>query len=207
MPSGGRNRFPDSLRAEAVRLRTQEHLKVREVCARLNISEATGTKWLSGIGYCHPTRASIRPLTREQVNAQITSRITLSDTGCWLWTKRRDPEGYPLLKTDRGVRRAHRVSYMIFVGPIPDGLILDHLCSVRHCVNPAHLEAVVQRTNVLRGKTIPAANSSKTHCKYGHPLVGENLINVTSATGHPARQCRTCVNARTCRRNKVRRAK
>ena len=75
--------------------------------------------------------------------------------GCWLWKLRRDPGGYG--RTNKGTGGfngvAHRVSYRTWVGPIPPGLELDHLCRVRHCVNPAHLEAVTRQENVLRGAT------------------------------------------------------
>lgn len=78
---------------------------------------------------------------------------------------------------------AHRVSYEIANGPIPDGMVLDHLCRNPACVNPAHLDAVPQRENVRRG-----FHGSKTHCLRGHPLSGENLI--TRKTG--GRVCRAC---------------
>jgi hypothetical protein len=86
----------------------------------------------------------------------------------------------------------HRVVYEALVKPIPVGLVLDHLCRVRHCVNPAHLEPVTQRENVLRGETAPAANKAKTHCVRGHPFSGQNLILRKSGV----RECRTCANAR-----------
>lgn len=65
---------------------------------------------------------------------------------CWLWTACRDRRGYGRIDS----RYAHRLSYEMHVGPIPNGMVIDHLCRVRHCVNPAHLEAVSQQLNVQR---------------------------------------------------------
>src|SRR6266496_2265386 len=74
---------------------------------------------------------------------------------CWLWTGKTGRDGYGRIGLGgRGalVRvRAHRFAYELLIGPIPDGLQIDHLCRVRHCVNPAHLEPVTQRENILRG--------------------------------------------------------
>jgi hypothetical protein len=78
-------------------------------------------------------------------------------TGCWLWDGRRfSRNGYGRVWHDGKERQAHRVTYELLVGPIPQGLILDHLpkCRVRCCVNPDHLEPVTHRTNTLRGEAV-----------------------------------------------------
>lgn len=111
---------------------------------------------------------------------------------CWLWTGRLDAYGYGVVRDyqlwgKNGHRKAHRLSYEMLVGPIPDGLDIDHLCRVRNCVNPAHLEPVTRQVNLLRGQTIPAANAAKTHCPQGHPYEGHNLIQKPSG-----RLCRIC---------------
>lgn len=101
-------------------------------------------------------------------------KFLVDDNGCWVW-KRPDCNGYGGF-SNRGVRvYAHRWSYQFFVGPIPEGLEIDHLCRNRACVNPDHLEPVTSRVNVLRGIGVSAMNSRKTHCVRGHPFSGNNL--------------------------------
>lgn len=87
--------------------------------------------------------------------------------------------------------KVHRVVYEALVGPIPDGMVIDHLCRQPSCVNPAHLEPVTRRENVLRGLTLPAANARKTHCKHGHEFTPENTYLFPTGT----RGCRTCARA------------
>jgi HNH endonuclease len=110
--------------------------------------------------------------------------------GCWLWTSALDYGGYPIIWIGDGVsRRAHRVVYELLVGPIPQGLQLDHLCSVRHCVNPDHLEPVTGAVNVGRSTNTPMARKrAQTHCKRGHPF---DLIN-TRWRRDGRRCCRAC---------------
>jgi len=107
---------------------------------------------------------------------------------CWLWTACKDRDGYGIFYYNGTNYRAHRMAYELIVGPIPEGLTIDHLCRVRACVNPDHLEPVTQRENVLRGDTVPAKNAKKTHCKQGHPYSGYNLYIRTNGY----RSCRTC---------------
>ena len=83
---------------------------------------------------------------------------------------------------------AHRFAYETFVGPIPEGLTIDHLCRIRHCVNPEHLEAVTDRVNILRGEGISAQHARATHCPQGHPY---DLIN-TYVAPDGDRDCRDC---------------
>lgn len=100
------------------------------------------------------------------------SKVHKTDT-CWLWTGYQSAgTGYGRIQAHR-IRTslpAHRVAYELMVGPVPAGAELDHLCGVRHCVNPHHLEAVSHHENVLRGNGIAARNARKTHCPQGHPL-------------------------------------
>lgn len=112
--------------------------------------------------------------------------------GCWIWKAAKDGKGYGLIG-QRGGRliKAHRFSYQLHKGPIPRGLQLDHLCMVRNCVNPDHLEPVSCRENILRGNGAAKQNANKTHCKSGHKLSGKNLA--IRKDGY--RNCRAC-NAR-----------
>jgi hypothetical protein len=114
------------------------------------------------------------------------------NSGCWLWTGADNGEGYGTISVPgkRG-HKAHRFAYELFVGPIPDGLQIDHLCRVRCCVNPAHLEAVTQKVNVQRGIAVAKTKeyfAAITHCPHGHKYSGDNLRK--SKQGH--RLCRTC---------------
>lgn len=108
--------------------------------------------------------------------------------GCWTWTASLKPDGYGWFRLDGKVRLAHRVAYEAFIGPIPSGLELDHLCRNRRCVRPDHLEAVTHRENLLRGETITAAQVSRTHCPRGHGYDPEN----TYIGKNGSRSCRTC---------------
>jgi|SRR3989304_1904727 len=102
------------------------------------------------------------------------SKVSIQLDGCWLWTAGKFSNGYGLFSLGTKPRSnalAHRFSYQQLVGKIPEGRDLDHLCRVRHCVNPAHLEAVTRSENLRRGKK----RTLKTHCKYGHALNEGNL--------------------------------
>lgn len=117
----------------------------------------------------------------------------LKTDGCWLWTGAKTSAGYGNFWIFKNYHLAHRVSYRLLVGEIPEGLTLDHLkdvCGNRHCVNPAHLEPVTQGENVRRG-----GNAQKTHCPNDHEYTAENTIIL--ATG--ARKCRICNRASSLR--------
>lgn len=108
-------------------------------------------------------------------------------SACWLWTGG-TVNGYGRFYYEYRDRPAHRVSYQLLVGEIPIGLQLDHLCRVRGCVNPAHLEPVTRRENILRGEGASARCAAATHCPQGHPYAGANLY--VAPSGY--RVCREC---------------
>lgn len=120
---------------------------------------------------------------------------------CWPWIGGHDSGGYGSFGEAPGKpTRAHRFSYELLVGPIPDGLVIDHLCRNRGCVNPTHLEPVTNEEN-LRRSPIRGKKPLKTHCAQGHPFDEEN-------TYYSAKQrvCRTCSRAASYRAWQRRRA-
>lgn len=125
------------------------------------------------------------------------------NTGCWLWSGAVTPAGYGKIAINRRLKAAHRLSYEMNVGPIPEGLEIDHLCKVKCCVNPAHLEPVTHSENCRRGpqgEHTARIMRAKTHCPRGHPYSGKNLK--IGAKGE--RRCRTCENASVSRWRKRR---
>jgi hypothetical protein len=139
---------------------------------------------------------------------RFAEKIALTDSDCIEWLASTNGVGYGSFRLDpeQGSRRvyAHRWSYEYHVGAIPDGLHLDHLCRNTVCVNPAHLEPVTCRENLLRGVGSPAQNAAKTHCHKGHALAGENLY-ISPSTGY--RHCRTCTHASGVARRRAARAR
>jgi hypothetical protein len=109
-------------------------------------------------------------------------------SGCWLWTACERGKGYGSFWFGGKMNQAHRVAREVLVGEIPRGLQTDHLCRVRRCVNPEHLEPVTSRENTLRGDTAPAANVAKTHCPQGHPYDEGNTYVARGGD----RKCRRC---------------
>jgi IS5 family transposase len=127
---------------------------------------------------------------------RFVDKILLDDE-CWEWTGGKTL-GYGTFWVAKGTRvKAHRFAYEWLVGPVPEGLSLDHLCRNRGCVNPAHLEPVTHRENVLRGEGRSAVNARKTHCKNGHPYSGDNVLIVSRGDGSTFRKCRQCESERT----------
>jgi hypothetical protein len=117
------------------------------------------------------------------------------ETGCWDWTASRFTNGYGCFRLAGETRGAHRVAYEIYVGEIPEGLTIDHLCRNVLCVNPAHLEAVTMRENTLRGFNPGALNARKTECIRGHAFDNANTIVRLTPRGTLRRECRICLRA------------
>jgi hypothetical protein len=125
----------------------------------------------------------------QSISARSDRRYDVDENGCWLWRGGRFENGYAQIRYDGKTRRAHRVIYEVLVGPIQAGLVLDHLCRVRHCVNPDHLEVVTERENIYRGLGLAGINAAKTHCVNGHEFSPENTYY--SPNAH-RRSCRIC---------------
>lgn len=120
-------------------------------------------------------------------------------TGCWVWRGHINKQRYGTWTFwENGKGRTvypHRYAYELLVGPIPEGIVLDHLCLNRTCCNPAHLDPISCAENVRRGlesRQFPGFNESKTHCPAGHPYDGDNL----HVRANGMRDCRTCARDR-----------
>jgi HNH endonuclease len=109
-------------------------------------------------------------LTAEE---RIAKNIVVDEAGCWIWQKHTNPHGYGKIRLSGRSWLVHRLAYTLLVGPIPEGLTLDHLCRVRSCCNPSHLEPVDQRTNAVRGEHPLVVLYKEGRCKVGH-VVDEN---------------------------------
>lgn len=113
------------------------------------------------------------------------------ETGCieWMASTR---QGYGQIGVGLGVQYAHRIAWVWAEGPIPTGLVIDHLCRNRRCQNTAHMEVVTNETNILRGEWSPVLNTQKTHCPQGHAYSGSNLYVGKGGDRH----CMECRRAR-----------
>jgi len=135
----------------------------------------------------------------SEVSDRFWSKVDASGD-CWEYTGYINSDGYGRCHVrDVGHMLVHRLAYELLIGPIPPELCIDHLCRNRRCVNPDHLEAVTPQLNTLRGATIPAVHSRKTHCPRGHPYDETNTM-----WDHGRRRCRQCIQAY-CHRPDIRR--
>lgn len=128
--------------------------------------------------------ARLRPLLARLVEGYIP----VTESGCWIWLKGTDTDGYGKIGVDGVSVRAYRVSYELFRGPITQGLEPDHLCRVRCCINPFHIELVSHKENTLRGNGPTAINARRTHCVNGHPFDEANTYFKLGG----GRSCRRC---------------
>ncbi len=117
--------------------------------------------------------------------------MPVPECGCFVWLGEYNSNGYGRFRVGRKWILAHRFAYSQAYGAIPYRLDLDHVCRVRGCVNPAHLEPVTRRENLLRGTGFVAVNARKTHCPQGHEFNAENTY-YPPRTNRIERACRAC---------------
>lgn len=132
---------------------------------------------------------------KNTIEKALWDRITVTGF-CWLYDGWLDKHGYGYTRFDGKTQRAHKLAYQELVGPVPEGKILDHLCRIRNCVNPDHLEPVTHKVNLMRGFTPARKNAEKTHCINGHEFSEAN----TYFDGIQ-RYCRACASDKQKRLN------
>lgn len=149
---------------------------------------------------------------KEFVLSRIKSRINITSSGCWEWQGPKSHNGYGVLSLPQNLKellgsRVHRITYQIYVGDIPEGLQLDHLCRNRPCVNPQHVEPVTAKENIRRGET-GKHNKHRgwlyqrmtTACVHGHPYDEKNTRIYKGK-----KDCRECDRIRSRKKTEKRR--
>lgn len=121
---------------------------------------------------------------------RFREKTRVTPSGCVEWMAYRGGNGYGRFYFEGRGALAHRWSYEYHVGPIPEDLVIDHLCRNHACVNPRHLEPVTTRENAIRGELHNRFQASKTHCPRGHEYDESNTIH-----GQHGRTCRECKKA------------
>lgn len=134
-------------------------------------------------------------LMRKTLQQRFDEKVEKQADGCWRWVGAIQKAGYGCLWNGERVCLAHRIAYELFVGPIPDGKEIDHLCRNRWCVNPLHMEPVTGHENNMRGFSVAARNAKRTHCPQGHELSFKKERGGTKTR----RYCKTCRNASSLR--------
>jgi len=147
-----------------------------------------------------PVKVAWRQRLKERVDLRVIAFFRFVDVipgGCWFWLGQLNHDGYGIFSRNNRPVRAHRWAYERFIGPIPEGMVIDHLCRVRECVNPWHLQPVTSPENTARG-----SQAAKTHCPQGHPYAGDNLY----VTSDGKRMCKECGRQRLRARRAVTKA-
>lgn len=121
---------------------------------------------------------------------RFEAKYVVRSDGCWMWTAATNGNGYgKFMAADGRQVYAHRFAYEQAYGPIPEGLVIDHLCRNHGCVNPAHLDAVTHRQNLLRGEGPTAQKAAQRHCVNGHEFT---LANTYRRPDNGVRACLLC---------------
>lgn len=189
---------------------------MQEKCA-----EADCEKWAKWRGLCQrhyiadQYRDKPPPTDEELANRIFPKVIEDPGTNCWEWQGARHARyghgmfGYNALGRNT-TRYVHDWMWEFLVGPVPEGLVLDHLCRNTRCCNPVHLEPVTSEENILRGDGPTAVNARKTHCIHGHEFTPENTRmqrQAPSSGGTWMRVCKTCARDKARKYAKARRNK
>ena len=145
-----------------------------------------------------PTARARRPaMLRELDEIRFVEKFSIDPSGCWLWESTMGYKGYGRFWYQGRMRSAHRLAYEEYVEPIPEGLTLDHLCRVRNCIAPDHLEPVTNKENLLRGFGVSAINARKQECVKGHPFSEQNTRYAIHRTkGRPPYRERMCIECK-----------
>lgn len=156
----------------------------RHVAAPAPVAPGVG---LLGRGGLHAAAGPAVNTTDRDLLTRILRRLVISERGCWIWTGACSSRGSLYGHVNVGGRsvKVHRLMYSMLVGPIPNGLVLDHLCLIPQCCNPSHLEPVTNAENRRRAR--------KSHCRKGHLLTEDNTYYRPDTGG---RQCLACVTRR-----------
>lgn len=140
---------------------------------------------------------------------RIENSVAVNENGCWIWQKHISQTGYGQISvgsrsdSSRQNTVAHRASFKSFVGPLIKGMQIDHLCRVRACVNPEHLEQVTPKENVHRSNAVYKHSIAKAHCPQGHEYTEANTYERETPAGGRSRSCIECSKARTKARYKL----
>ncbi len=144
----------------------------------------------------------------ERFWAKVRKPDQWTEEACWEWTGSQITNGYGNFRLHGSNKMAHRVAYVLCVGKIPEGLVIDHLCRNHGCVNPNHLEPATNRENFLRGVARErwlAKHLARTHCKRGHPFSGDNLsFKPQPRNSRLVRVCVACAHMRSLSRSNPR---
>lgn len=158
--------------------------KTRYDSGALTLQLNNGVK-MSGGRKGKPTAASF-----NDIENRFTIKYKVDTQGCWIWTGSTLKSGYGLFTDEnRKTVTAHRWAFRHFKGEIPTGAVIDHICRVKSCVNPRHLQATTQSHNIKRS-LFAKRRSAATHCKNGHEYTAENTKYMPNRRG---RVCRACL--------------
>lgn len=128
-----------------------------------------------------------KKLYDEFIKEKIEKNIRINNN-CWMWNGAKDKDGYGTFCYNTKKEKVHRISYKLWMGELDPTLTIDHLCNIRSCCNPTHLQQVTIKRNVLRSNGLTAINKRKTHCIHGHPFSPQNTYLYRGTH----RQCKTC---------------